>query len=284
MPQCLAAIFVLGCSPLAFAQDLTPEKLDHLRFELLESEQPAIERGASNLEFRDAIRIEAQTFRLDPSLFELWTQDGDGDLKARILEKVRAKLAADRAALLKRIEKIIDDELSLKAAPSAKPPKESPATPKAEPEGDAKVKELERKMRLLEEQKETLATEMAKAKRQAADEGLREEARKNGPHDGEEAQEMFENALELHDKDKNYREAIKFFKRIYYNFPKSRIGSISAYNAACGYALAGNKEEALDWLEYSVKAGYTDFDHLRQDTDLDSLRNEKRYKKLLTDR
>jgi len=200
------------------------------------------------------------------------------ELKARILEKVRTKLAADRSALLKRIETIIDEELS-KAGPAAK----TPATP-APAEGDAKVKELERKMRQLEEQKETLAIEMAKAKRLAADEPLKEEAKRNGPHDGEEAQEMFDNALELHDKDKNYREAIKLFKRIYYNFPKSKMGAISAYNAACGYALSGQKEEAMDWLELSVKSGYADFDHLRKDTDLDGLRNEKRYKKLLTDR
>lgn len=210
-------------------------------------------------------------------------QDDNAELKARILEKVRLKLLADRVALMKRIEKIIDEELGSKPAPTVKPAPR-PAPGKDEPEGDAKVKDLERKMRLLEEQKETLASEMAKAKRQAADEALREEARRDGPHDGEEAQEMFDNALELHDKNKNYREAIKLFKRIYYNFPKTRMGAISAYNVACGYALAGSKEEAIDWLEYSVKAGYSDFDHLRKDTDLDSLRNEKRYKKLLTDR
>jgi TolA-binding protein len=207
----------------------------------------------------------------------VFAQDPDNaELKSRILEKVRAKLVADRSALIKRIEKIIDDELA----------KDGPKTPSvpAPPAGDAKVKELERKMRQLEEQKETLAIEVAKAKRLAADEPLVEEARKNGPHDGEEAQEMFDNALELHDKDKNYREAIKLFKRIYYNFPKSKMGAISAYNAACGYALSGQKEEALDWLELSVKSGYADFDHLRIDTDLDGLRNEKRYKKLLTDR
>jgi len=223
----------------------------------------------------------AAIFVLGLSSFAL-AQDTDAELKARILEKVRAKLSADRSALLQRIEKIIDEELN-KTGPAAKPGPAKPA-PKAEPEGDAKVKDIERKMRLLEEQKETLAAEMAKAKRQAADEALREEARNDGPHDAEEAQEMFDNALELHDKDKNYREAIKLFKRIYYNFPKTRVGAISAYNAACGFALSGSKEEAIDWLEYSVKAGYNDFDHLRKDTDLDGLRNEKRYKKLLTDR
>jgi TolA-binding protein len=245
MSKFFAAIFVLGLSSYAIAQDLSSEERDRVLETLRNRKKKTVE-----------------------------TQDGDGELKARILEKVREKLSADRAALLKRIERIIDEELS-KSGPSAK-------TPAAPAEGD--VKELERKMRVLEEQKETLAADMAKAKRYSADAPLRDEAKKEGPHDAQEAQEMFENALELHDKDKNYREAIKLFKRIYYNYPKSRIGSISAYNVACGYALAGSKDEAIDWLEYSVKAGYNDFDHLRQDSDLDSLRNERRYKKLLTDR
>jgi len=246
MSKFFAAIFVLGLSSFALAQDSSTEERD---------------RVLEQLKNRKKQRADEQ--------------DGDAELKARILEKVREKLTTDRAALLKRIEKIIDEELA-KPGPAAKTP--------AGPEGDAKVKDLERKMRLLEEQKETLAAEMAKAKRAAADEPLRQEAKKEGPHDAEEAKEMFENALELHDKDKNFRESIRLFKRIYYNYPTSKLGSISAYNVACGYALSGSKEEAIDWLEYSVKAGYNDFDHLRKDTDLDSIRNEKRYKKLLTDR
>ena len=244
MSKFFAAIFVLGLSSFALAQDLSSEER---------------ERVLEQLRTRKKQHVE--------------TQDGDAELKARILEKVREKLISDRAALMKRIERIIDEELG-KPGPAAKAP--------APQDGD--LKDIERKMRILEEEKEKLASDMAKAKRYAADAALREEAKKDGPHDAQEAQEMFENALELHDKDKNYREAVKLFKRIYYNYPKSKIGSISAYNVACGYALAGSKDEAIDWLEYSVKAGYNDFDHLRQDSDLDSLRNERRYKKLLTDR
>ena len=247
MSKFFAAIFVLGLSSFALAQDLSAEERD---------------RVLEQLKSRKKARVEVQ--------------DGDAELKARILEKVREKLIADRAALMKRIERIIDEELSGKPGPAAKAPAPQPQ--------DGDLKDLERKMRVLEEEKEKIAADMAKAKRYAADDALRAEAKKDGPHDAQEAQEMFENALELHDKDKNFREAIKLFKRIYYNYPKSRIGSISAYNVACGYALAGSKEEAIDWLEYSVKAGYNDFDHLRKDSDLDSLRSEKRYKKLLTDR
>lgn len=278
MSMLVAAILVLGLPCAARAQERSSENLHQLRFQLFKCEQPGreflLQDGEADLKERERVLEELrQRNRKDRIVVE--QQDGDAELKARILEKVRAKLTADRAALLRRIERIIDEELA-KTGPAAKAP--------AQPEGDQSVNELERKMRLLEEQKETLAADMAKAKRYAADGPLREEAKKEGPHDAQEAQEMFENALELHDKDKNYRESVKLFKRIYYNYPKSRIGSISAYNVACGYALAGNKEEAIDWLEYSVKAGYNDFDHLRKDTDLDGLRSEKRYKKLLTDR
>jgi hypothetical protein len=289
MSMFFAAMLALGVS-----QDLTPETLERLRFELLPCEQPRLEMtstkseynfsfnqlnpvlqdGDADLKERERVLHQLRLRNHKNRIVVEETQDGDAELKARILEKVREKLIADRAALMKRIERIIDEELATKPGPAAKAP--------APQDGD--LKDLERKMRVLEEEKEKLAADMAKAKRYAADDALRAEAKKDGPHDAQEAQEMFENALELHDKDKNFREAIKLFKRIYYNYPKSRIGSISAYNVACGYALAGSKEEAIDWLEYSVKAGYNDFDHLRKDSDLDSLRNEKRYKKLLTDR
>jgi TolA-binding protein len=200
------------------------------------------------------------------------SQDADpAEIKKRILEKVAEKLAQERAALLKRVEKIIDEELSKDGAGALA-------------DQDKKLKDVEKKMRALEEQKETLAAEAARLKREADDEPIRKEAKKDGPHDEEEAQELFDQALKLHDEDKNYEKSVRLFKRIYYQFPKTSVGATSAYNIACGYALWGKKDEALDWLETSVKGGFNKIDHLRSDPDLDSLRNEKRYKKLLTDR
>jgi hypothetical protein len=196
-------------------------------------------------------------------------QDDPAELKARILRKVADKIASERAALLKRIDKIIDEELA----------KEAPAA-----QGGGKTQELERRMRALEEEKERVAEDLARAKRDAADDPIRAEAKKSGPHDLPEAKEMFDQALELHDKDKNFKESIRLFKRVYFQFPKHQLGVTSAYNIACGYALNGQKEEALDWLELSVKSGFAKIDHLRNDSDLDSLRGEKRYKRLLTDR
>lgn len=224
-----------------------------------------------------------------------WAQDGDTELKRRILDRVREKLAADRTEILKRVERIIDEELSKeapapapKAAPAPAPkavPAPAPAAP-LPPDLDRKVKDLERRLRVMDEQREALVTEIAKLRRQAEDETIKKEAQDEVPVEPEELKAMFDEGIKIHEK-KKFAESTRLFKKIYYRFPQARIGAVSAYNVACGYALWGKKDEALDWLEISVKAGYSeadDFEHMRKDPDLDSLRDEKRYKKLLTDR
>lgn len=198
------------------------------------------------------------------------------DLKKRILEKVRARLAAERKAFLKRVEKIIDEEYARgKPVP--------PVAAKPEPGAKGKLSELERKLRALEEQRDILRTQVEREKRLARDEGVKKEAKEKGPHNAQQAGEMFRTGLRFHEAQK-FDQSIKFFKMIYYRYPQTQIGFISAYNVSCGYALAGKKPEALDWLELSIEKGYNDFEHMRQDPDLDGLRKEKRYKRLLTDR
>ena len=55
-----------------------------------------------------------------------------------------------------------------------------------------------------------------------------------------------------------------------------------AYNAACIYALCGNKQQALTYLERALKSrAYTDFDHIDEDADLDGLRNDADFKALV---
>ncbi len=195
------------------------------------------------------------------------------EVKRRILEKVRERLAAERAQILKRVEKIIDEELA----------KEAPAAEPSLTDAERKLREAERNLRLLEEQRENQAEEVARLKRAASDEPLRKEAAQEGLVDPQEMQALFDEALKLHEADK-YVEAVPRFKKLYYRLPGSSFGATSAYNAACGLALQGNKEEALDWLETAVRGGFDKIEHLRNDPDLDGLRDEKRYKKLLTDR
>jgi tetratricopeptide (TPR) repeat protein len=53
------------------------------------------------------------------------------------------------------------------------------------------------------------------------------------------------------------------------------------YNKVCAYALQGKKDLALDHLRHTLDLGYRNFDGMAKDTDLDSIRNEPRYKELL---
>ena len=52
------------------------------------------------------------------------------------------------------------------------------------------------------------------------------------------------------------------------------------YNVACGYALLGNTETALDWLERAVARGFRDGRLLSSDDDLASLRESERFKRI----
>lgn len=55
------------------------------------------------------------------------------------------------------------------------------------------------------------------------------------------------------------------------------------YNAACARALANQKPEALDLLERAVAAGWDGPGHMKRDDDLDGLRAEPRFARILKD-
>ncbi len=62
------------------------------------------------------------------------------------------------------------------------------------------------------------------------------------------------------------------------------LGADSAadlYNVACGYALLGQTEKALDWLDRAVSAGFTNRSQIENDSDLASLRDTERYRRIL---
>ncbi len=80
---------------------------------------------------------------------------------------------------------------------------------------------------------------------------------------------------------KNYPPAILAFRKLAEVVPTSQRGWGSAYNLACAYALTGERGQALDWLEKAVEMGWRDVEHLKKDADLDSLRTEPRYARLL---
>jgi tetratricopeptide (TPR) repeat protein len=56
---------------------------------------------------------------------------------------------------------------------------------------------------------------------------------------------------------------------------------LSHYNLACSYALLKRPEHALRTLRKALELGYRDFRYLREDHDLDSVRHDPRFRKLL---
>jgi tetratricopeptide (TPR) repeat protein/predicted Ser/Thr protein kinase len=92
---------------------------------------------------------------------------------------------------------------------------------------------------------------------------------------------LYQEASSLHQL-KRYREAIESFKKLIEAHPKAGpVVLSSAYNTACCHALLGETDNALEWLEKAVKLGYSDADHIDKDSDLDSLRNEPRFRAIV---
>lgn len=105
--------------------------------------------------------------------------------------------------------------------------------------------------------------------------------------------EVQENVLKLYNdansaaKDKDYKKAIVMYDSLisFYNHLPEKdkvavapfLGSVY-YNNACSYSLLGNKEKALDNFEKAIEFKWNDYAHTLQDSDLDNIRNEKRFK------
>lgn len=53
------------------------------------------------------------------------------------------------------------------------------------------------------------------------------------------------------------------------------------YSLACIYALKTKKKLALDFLEKAIEKGFKDWAYIEADSDLDSIRNDKRFKKII---
>jgi hypothetical protein len=53
------------------------------------------------------------------------------------------------------------------------------------------------------------------------------------------------------------------------------------YNLACRYALLKQRDKAITALRKAVELGYRDFAFMQEDRDLDSIRKDPRFRKLL---
>ena len=76
-----------------------------------------------------------------------------------------------------------------------------------------------------------------------------------------------------------YKEAIKSHKQAIKINPED--ASNAHYNLACCYSLLGNVSKALKSLGKAIDLGFDDIEHLESDSDLNGLRDEADYKKLI---
>jgi len=77
---------------------------------------------------------------------------------------------------------------------------------------------------------------------------------------------------------KKYTQSIALYEKILKASPSD---SIALYNVACAYSLMGKKAPALDYLKRSIEAGYVNFVHMTKDPDLDNIRKEAAYKRIM---
>jgi Tfp pilus assembly protein PilF len=76
---------------------------------------------------------------------------------------------------------------------------------------------------------------------------------------------------------KMHEEGVKYFEKTMDLGPLS----FDYYNLACGYAILGEKDKAFTALEKAASMGYNSKQQYESDSDLNSLRSDKRYQDLL---
>jgi tetratricopeptide (TPR) repeat protein len=76
--------------------------------------------------------------------------------------------------------------------------------------------------------------------------------------------------------------AERFIKKMIID-ASAKVGALANeyHNAACIYATLGNTTKALEYLDLSLQVGYSDFEHMLHDADLEPLYKLPEYKNLL---
>lgn len=75
-----------------------------------------------------------------------------------------------------------------------------------------------------------------------------------------------------------YEDGLKLDRRLLQIFPRD---ALTVYNYACSLALTGDVDGSFEMLRRAIELGYRDADHMHEDPDLDILRNDPRFLKLL---
>ena len=77
---------------------------------------------------------------------------------------------------------------------------------------------------------------------------------------------------------RQYDQARKVFKKLIALQPDN---AATYYNVAVLYALQNNVSESLAWLNKAIAKGYDNWDLIKTDKDLESIRNSEGYRELV---
>ncbi len=116
-------------------------------------------------------------------------------------------------------------------------------------------------------QSEVPIQKIAQLSQRASTQASRQEQGRDGKY-------WFEEAYELHQSDR-FGEAIAAFQK---SLEAGFRPSTSAYNTACGYAMMGDVARAINWLERARGEGFESEDHYWEDSDLDPIRADSRFR------
>jgi hypothetical protein len=182
------------------------------------------------------------------------------------LEAAAARLRDKAAEIRDKAEAAIDNEVKQELR------READALRRKAQELAREVKGLSKTQRQKEREARDLEREM-KRKRTA----VGETSGDDGDDDAAGAADAYQKGYQLH-MDGQFDEAIELFKQA---AAAGHSQGPSLYNVACGYSRMGNKDKAFEYLEKAWAAGYREADHMRQDEDLDNIRNDKRFEEIV---
>ncbi len=77
---------------------------------------------------------------------------------------------------------------------------------------------------------------------------------------------------------KNYTKALSRFKEVLGHWPDK---AETYYNVACMYSRLKRKEESIEWLQTAIDKGYSNWESIKSDSDLENIRDADAYKELV---
>ena len=91
--------------------------------------------------------------------------------------------------------------------------------------------------------------------------------------------EVLQALADLYTKNGQFKEGLAIDEQLSHQLPND---DLVWYNLGCSYALTNHPDEAFEALTKAVELGYSDYDWMKKDSDLNSLHSDPRFESLLS--